>query len=204
MFCIVQVLQFAHKESGGRNPCTARDDYYKNGTRGGDAGDCGYSLRFPSRSNDDQGNASDQDESTQNRRQGNPLLHRLSCVNRTQVHDLLLVRVRDALVSQGNNPQHNQQDPNPHWSFHVKATPLSLGRSFVADRPPNAWPPVGEHFSSVRSSSPAVPGAPTAPSIRISLAVTLPPKVFRYHPHLASPRIRRATPRQTSPAGASS
>ncbi len=69
---------------------------------GGDARDSSHPLRFPSRSNDDQGYASDQGESTQNRRQGNPLFHCLSCLNRTQVHDLLLVRVREALVSQGN------------------------------------------------------------------------------------------------------
>jgi hypothetical protein len=66
------------------------------------------------------GCASDQGESTQNRRQRNALFHCPSCLNRTQVHDLLLVRVGDALASQGNNPQHNQQDPNPHWQLSCK------------------------------------------------------------------------------------
>jgi hypothetical protein len=86
---------------------------------------CDFELRTFLGSKDNQCDSSRQRKSTKNRRNGNSLMFVCCSMDRPDIQNLFLVRVRESLIGEGQGPKNDKKNSNPNdrfHTFHLQAT----------------------------------------------------------------------------------
>jgi len=79
---------------------------------------CSFKLDFFA-SNDQESNSTDQCQSAKYGGNGNPLMILTRGVDGTEIKNLLLMSVSEALIGQRQPTQNNQENPSPNNRFHI-------------------------------------------------------------------------------------